>query len=52
MYFGVDYYPEHWVFPYAGTKEGDCAAAQFKRAKTKGFDGAPQTIRQPFEVPK
>ena len=19
MYFGVDYYPEHWVFPYAGT---------------------------------
>src|SRR5580658_3530213 len=21
MYFGVDYYPEHWVFPYAGTKD-------------------------------
>jgi beta-galactosidase len=21
MYFGVDYYPEHWVHPYAGTKE-------------------------------
>jgi beta-galactosidase len=21
MYFGVDYYPEHWVFPYAGTPE-------------------------------
>jgi len=21
MYFGVDYYPEHWVYPYAGTKE-------------------------------
>ncbi len=21
MYFGVDYYPEHWVFPYAGTAE-------------------------------
>jgi beta-galactosidase len=21
MYFGVDYYPEHWVFPYGGTKE-------------------------------
>src|ERR1043165_606592 len=19
MYFGVDYYPEHWVYPYAGT---------------------------------
>ncbi len=21
MYFGVDYHPEHWVFPYAGTEE-------------------------------
>jgi beta-galactosidase len=21
MYFGVDYHPEHWVFPYAGTPE-------------------------------
>lgn len=21
MYFGVDYYPEHWVFPYAGSAE-------------------------------
>jgi beta-galactosidase len=21
MYFGVDYYPEHWVFPYGGTEE-------------------------------
>ncbi len=21
MYFGVDYYPEHWTFPYAGTPE-------------------------------
>jgi len=21
MYFGVDYYPEQWVFPYAGTSE-------------------------------
>jgi beta-galactosidase len=21
MYFGVDYYPEHWVFPYAGTEQ-------------------------------
>ncbi|MEY2465639.1 MAG: beta-galactosidase, partial [Verrucomicrobiota bacterium] len=19
MYFGVDYYPEHWVYPYGGT---------------------------------
>jgi beta-galactosidase len=21
MYFGVDYYPEHWVFPHGGTSE-------------------------------
>jgi beta-galactosidase len=21
MYFGADYYPEHWVYPYAGTAE-------------------------------
>ena len=21
MYFGVDYHPEQWVFPYGGTKE-------------------------------
>ena len=21
MFFGVDYYPEQWVFPYAGTAD-------------------------------
>lgn len=21
MYFGADYYPEHWVYPYAGTED-------------------------------
>ena len=21
MYFGADYHPEHWVYPYAGTPE-------------------------------
>ena len=21
MYFGTDYHPEHWVYPYAGTPE-------------------------------
>lgn len=26
MYFGVDYYPEHWVFPYGGTAENPEAA--------------------------
>jgi serine/threonine-protein kinase len=38
--------------PYAGTKEGDCAAAQFRRAKVNPFTGAPQTVRHSFEVPK
>ncbi|HEU5395753.1 MAG TPA: beta-galactosidase [Verrucomicrobiae bacterium] len=26
MFFGVDYYPEHWVFPYAGTSDHPEAA--------------------------
>jgi len=26
MYFGVDYYPEHWVFPHGGTAEKPEAA--------------------------
>jgi len=38
--------------PYAGTKEGDCAAGQFRRAKVNAFTGAPQTVRHSFEVPK
>jgi beta-galactosidase len=28
MYFGVDYYPEHWVYPYGGTPENPEAAWQ------------------------
>jgi beta-galactosidase len=28
MYFGVDYHPEQWVFPYGGTKEEPEAAWQ------------------------
>ena len=26
MYFGVDYHPEQWVFPYGGTDENPEAA--------------------------
>ena len=26
MYFGVDYHPEQWVYPYGGTKEKPEAA--------------------------
>ena len=26
MYFGVDYYPEQWVYPYGGTRENPEAA--------------------------
>lgn len=29
MYFGVDYHPEHWVFPYAGASED--SEARWKR---------------------
>ena len=29
MYFGVDYYPEHWVFPLAGTAENPEAQWQW-----------------------
>jgi hypothetical protein len=38
--------------PYAGTKEGDCAAGQFRRAKVNAFQGPPQTVRHTFDVPK
>lgn len=42
MYFGVDYYPEQWVFPYGGTAENPEAQwlqdAQLMRAA--GFNVA------------
>ncbi|AKU99259.1 serine/threonine protein kinase [Labilithrix luteola] len=38
--------------PYAGTKEGDCAAGQFRRVKVNPFVGSPQTVRHSFDVPK
>ena len=38
--------------PYAGTKEGDCVASAFRRAKVSPFTGTPQTVRHSFEVPK
>jgi serine/threonine-protein kinase len=38
--------------PYAGTKEGECAANQFRRAKINAFNGSQQTLRHAFEVPK
>ncbi|HSO34074.1 MAG TPA: hypothetical protein VLT33_16180, partial [Labilithrix sp.] len=38
--------------PYAGTKEGECVASQFRRVKVTPFTGAPQTVRTQFEVPK
>jgi hypothetical protein len=37
--------------PYAGTKEGDCAAKQFQRAKITAFTGDPKTVKHSFEVP-
>jgi len=38
--------------PFAGTKEGDCVASQFRRVKTNSFVGTPQAVRFSFEVPK
>ena len=38
--------------PFAGTKEGDCVASQFRRVKTNPFVGTPQAVRFSFEVPK
>jgi hypothetical protein len=38
--------------PYAGTKEGECVASQFLRAKIPPFSGGPQTLRHSFVVPK
>ncbi len=38
--------------PYVGTKEGDCAARQFQRAKVNAFNGGPQTVKHSFEIPK
>ena len=38
--------------PYAGTKEGDCVASQFRRVKISPFIGSPATVKFPFEVPK
>jgi len=38
--------------PYAGTKEGECAAGQFRRVRVNAFEGSPQTVVHSFEVPK
>ncbi|HWI59324.1 MAG TPA: beta-galactosidase, partial [Bacillota bacterium] len=29
MYFGVDYYPEQWVYPYGGTRENPEGAWEY-----------------------
>ncbi|MGA4644974.1 beta-galactosidase [Limisphaera sp. 4302-co] len=40
MYFGVDYYPEHWVPPYGGTPENPeaCWAEDVALMKDAGFN--------------
>ena len=44
MYFGVDYYPEQWVFPYAGTAEEP--EAQWERGRR--LDGQGRLQRGPI----
>ncbi|MGA4578129.1 beta-galactosidase [Limisphaera sp. VF-2] len=40
MYFGVDYYPEHWVYPYGGTPENPeaCWAEDIALMQEAGFN--------------
>ena len=38
--------------PYAGTKEGDCAASQFKRSKVPAFPGPAQSVKHSFDISK
>jgi beta-galactosidase len=40
MYFGVDYYPEHWVYPYSGTPENPeaCWAEDVALMREAGFN--------------
>jgi hypothetical protein len=38
--------------PYAGTAAGDCVSGQFRRTKVSSFQGAPQTLKHSFDVPK
>ncbi len=38
--------------PYAGTPAGDCVAGHFRRTKISPFQGAPQTLKHSFQVPK
>lgn len=42
MYFGVDYYPEHWVYPYGGTPENPeaCWAEDIELMRQAGFNVA------------
>jgi len=40
MYFGVDYYPEHWVYPYGGTPENPeaCWEEDVELMRAAGFN--------------
>jgi hypothetical protein len=38
--------------PYAGTPTGDCIKGQLQRAKTKSFQGSPQSVKDSFTIPK
>jgi len=40
MYFGVDYYPEHWVYPYGGSADNPegCWAEDVELMRQAGFN--------------
>ena len=38
--------------PYAGTPTGDCVKGQLQRAKTKPWQGSPQSVKDNFDIPK
>lgn len=43
MYFGADYYPEHWVYPYAGTPEQP--ESRWERDAELMFDAGINVVR-------
>src|SRR6266478_4971428 len=50
MYFGVDYHPEQWVYPYGGTKENP-ESAWARDAELMGKAGINVVLATPTAAP-